>query len=52
MDAMEAEVRILTLNCWGLGMGISKHRNERMIDIGKYISDNDFDIVFLQVILP
>ena len=49
MATMEAEVRILTLNCWGLGLGISKHRNERMIDIGKYISDNDYDIVFLQV---
>jgi len=47
---MEAEVRIFTLNCWGLGMGISKNRDERMEDIGKYIADQDFDIVFLQEI--
>ena len=46
---MEAEVRIFTLNCWGLGMGISKNRDERMEDIGKYLADQDFDIVFLQV---
>jgi hypothetical protein len=23
------EVNIFTLNCWGLGLGISKHRNQR-----------------------
>ena len=46
---MEAEVRIFTLNCWGLGMGISKNRDERMEDIGKYLADQNFDIVFLQV---
>ena len=46
---MEAEVRIFTLNCWGLGLGISKHRDERMEDIGKYIADNEYDIVFCQV---
>ena len=46
---MEAEVRIFTLNCWGLGLGISKQRDERMQDIGNYIAENDFDIVFLQV---
>jgi len=45
---MEAEVRIFTLNCWGLGMGISKNRDERMEDIGKYLADQNFDIVFLQ----
>ena len=46
---MEAEVRIFTLNCWGLGLGISKDRDERMEDIGKYINNNDYDIVFCQV---
>ena len=45
----EAEVKLFTLNCWGLGLGISKQRSERMEEIGKYIADNDFDIVFLQV---
>ena len=46
---MEAEVRIFTLNCWGLGLGISKDRDERMEDIGKYINSNEYDIVFCQV---
>ena len=46
---VEAEVKLFTLNCWGLGLGISKQRSERMEEIGKYIADNDFDIVFLQV---
>jgi len=45
---MEAEVRIFTLNCWGLGLGISKDRDERMEDIGKYIASNEYDIVFCQ----
>jgi len=26
MAFMETEINILTLNCWGLGMGISKVR--------------------------
>ena len=46
---MEAEVKLFTLNCWGLGLGISKHRDERMQDIGLFISQQDYDIVFLQV---
>lgn len=45
---MEAEVKLFTLNCWGLGLGISKHRDERMQDIGLFISQQDYDIVFLQ----
>jgi len=44
----ETEISILTLNCWGLGLGISKNRNERMEDIGKYLSEQDYDIVLLQ----
>jgi sphingomyelin phosphodiesterase 2 len=44
----ETEINILTLNCWGLGMGISKDRNERMEDIGKYISAQNYDVVLLQ----
>ena len=46
---MEAEVKLFTLNCWGLGLGISKHRDERMQDIGLFMSQQDYDIVFLQV---
>ena len=49
---MEAEVKLFTLNCWGLGLGISKHRDERMQDIGLFISQQDYDIVFLQVQYP
>ena len=49
---MEAEVKLFTLNCWGLGLGISKHRDERMQDIGLFISQQDYDIVFLQVESP
>jgi len=45
---MEAEVTLFTLNCWGLGLGISKDRNERMQDIGEFIAKQDYDIVFLQ----
>lgn len=45
---MEAEVSIITLNCWGLGLGISKDRDERMEDIGRYLAEQDYDIVFLQ----
>ena len=45
---MEAEVSILTLNCWGLGLGISKDRDERMEEIGRYLVEQDHDIIFLQ----
>jgi len=48
LTVMEAEVSLLTLNCWGLGMGISKDRDERMEDIGKYLAEQDYDIIFLQ----
>jgi len=42
------ELRVLTLNCWGLGFGISKARDERMEDIGKWLGQQQFDIVFLE----
>ena len=45
---MEAEISIFNLNCWGLGLGISKDRDERMEDIGRYLAEQDYDIVFLQ----
>ena len=50
MTGNEVDVKILTLNCWGLGLGISKNRNERMVDIGKYIANSNYNIVLLQVI--
>ena len=47
MDS-EAEIKLFTLNCWGLRF-VSQNRSERMEDIGKYLADNDYDVVFLQV---
>lgn len=44
---MEVELRVLTLNCWGL-IGVSKHRVERMTAIANYLSTSDYDFVFLQ----
>ena len=43
------QVNLFTLNCWGLGLGISKNRDERMQDIGQWIARQEYDIVFLQV---
>ena len=43
------QVNLFTLNCWGLGLGISKNRDERMEDIGQWIARQEYDIVFLQV---
>ena len=45
---MEAEISVFSLNCWGLGLGISKDREERMEEIGRYLAEQDYDIVFLQ----
>lgn len=44
---MEVELRVLTLNCWGI-VGLSKHRVERMTAIANYLSTSDYDFVFLQ----
>ncbi|KAG0426125.1 hypothetical protein HPB47_026756 [Ixodes persulcatus] len=46
---MEVELRVLSLNCWGI-VGISKHREERMTAIANYLSSSDLDFVFLQEI--
>lgn len=48
MSSDSVDVKILTLNCWGLGLGISKNRSERMEDIGMFIASKDYDIVLLQ----
>ena len=45
---MADEINVFSLNCWGLGLGISKDRDERMEDIGQYLAEQDYDIVFLQ----
>jgi len=44
----EIQINVLTLNCWGLGLGISKDRVERMNSISEYIASQDYDIVLLQ----
>ncbi|XP_064489856.1 sphingomyelin phosphodiesterase 2-like [Ornithodoros turicata] len=44
---MEIEVKVFTLNCWGIPV-ISKHRHERMATIASYLAVSDFDFVFLQ----
>lgn len=46
---MEVELRVLSLNCWGI-VGISRHRAERMAAIADYLSETDLDFVFLQEI--
>lgn len=44
---MSVEIRVFTLNCWGLRL-ISSDRKERFEAIGHYLSRGDHDIVFLQ----
>ncbi|XP_072017783.1 putative neutral sphingomyelinase [Amphiura filiformis] len=41
------ELRVLTLNCWGLAV-VSKNREERMRHIAKELSKGRYDIVALQ----
>lgn len=50
MDETAVGISIFTLNCWGLGLGISKNRNERMKAIGDYLADQNYDVVLLQEI--
>lgn len=40
-------LKIFTLNCWGLRY-FSKHRKLRIKLIAQHLSENDYDIVFLQ----
>jgi len=46
-DPAWTEIRVFTLNCWGL-LGISKYRKERMAAIGSYLSRGEHDVVLLQ----
>ena len=41
-------IKVMTLNCWGLGYGFSKLRRPRMNAIRKYLAESDFDIVVLE----
>ncbi|TRY74675.1 hypothetical protein TCAL_11250 [Tigriopus californicus] len=47
LDPTSVEIRVFTLNCWGLRL-ISSDRKERFEAIGHYLSRGDHDIVFLQ----
>ncbi|XP_794902.3 putative neutral sphingomyelinase [Strongylocentrotus purpuratus] len=44
------ELNVVTLNCWGLPFGVSKHRSERMQHIAKELASGAYDIVSLQEI--
>nr|XP_054774293.1 putative neutral sphingomyelinase isoform X1 [Lytechinus pictus] len=44
------ELNVVTLNCWGLPFGISKHKRERMQHIAKELATGAYDIVSLQEI--
>ena len=48
MSIDSVDVKILSLNCWGFGLGLSKNRSERMEDIGMFIALKDYDVVMLQ----
>ena len=42
------DISVFTLNCWGIGMGVSKDRVFRFRAIAQYLADSDYDIVCLQ----
>eukprot|EP00088_Acartia_fossae_P009378 TRINITY_DN14538_c0_g1_i2.p1 TRINITY_DN14538_c0_g1~~TRINITY_DN14538_c0_g1_i2.p1 ORF type:complete len:418 (+),score=69.65 TRINITY_DN14538_c0_g1_i2:24-1256(+) len=42
------EVKVFTLNIWGIGYGISTERNVRVKAIADYLHQSDYDIVLLQ----
>ena len=41
-------VSVFSLNCWGIGMGVSRDRVVRMRAIGQHLADSHYDIVCLQ----
>ena len=43
-----ADISVFTLNCWGIGMGVSKDRVSRFRAIAQYLADSVYDIVCLQ----
>jgi len=46
-NASTADVKIFTLNCWGLRF-VSSRRVERMEALGRYLASSDYDVVTLQ----
>ena len=41
---------MFTLNCWGIGMGVSRDRAVRMRAIAEHLAAAQYDIVCLQEI--
>ena len=44
------KISVFTLNCWGIGMGVSRDRLVRMRAIGQHLASSSYDIVCLQEI--
>ena len=42
------DISVFTLNCWGIGMGVSRDRVVRMRAIGQHLASSSYDIVCLQ----
>jgi len=41
-------ISVFTLNCWGVGMGVSKDRVVRYRAIAQHLADSNYDLVCLQ----
>ena len=41
-------ISVFTLNCWGIGMGVSRDRVVRFTAIAQHLATSDYDIVCLQ----
>ena len=41
-------ISVFTLNCWGIGMGVSRDRVVRFTAIAQHLASSDYDIVCLQ----
>ena len=41
-------ISVFTLNCWGIGMGVSQDRAVRFKAIAHHLAESDYDIVCLQ----
>ena len=41
-------IKVFTLNCWGIGMGVSRDRVVRFTAIAHHLAASDYDIVCLQ----
>ena len=41
-------ISVFTLNCWGIGMGVSRDRAVRFRAIAHHLAESNYDIVCLQ----